>query len=242
MILMGSTETRSLRALTCLLFSVWATFGTENVFGDIPTHRWPLGSADAVLIGASWRIHSTIEFEVKSSAWTITSIGRLYISELWLPFRDAKGYAEFVVLPIEFSTDDPSDPPEQNSPPEFYSETGAATTDEQVVGIIYTGQAFDPNGDSLSFSIDPTSPDAQAFSISESGELAFSAAPDFETPIDQYGTSGDNIYGIDIVVEDVGGGRDSQPVVITVLDISDIHAKLWQLCRSLRWERSHCDC
>ena len=195
-------------------------FGTENVFGDIPTIDVLL-SADAVdsLSGA----YSTIEFEV--TAWLDDYVDwSTYISELWLPFRDAKGYAEFVVLPIEFSTDDPSDPPEQNSPPEFYSETGAATTDEQVVGIIYTGQAFDPNGDSLSFSIDPTSPDAQAFSISESGELAFSAAPDFETPIDQYGTSGDNIYGIDIVVEDVGGGRDSQPVVITVLDISDIHA------------------
>ena len=82
-----------------LLFSA-GYFGTENVFGDIPIIDG-FGSPENVLIGESGAF-TAIEFEVRSPFDDYVDWS-LYISELWLPFRDAKGYAEFVALPIELT-------------------------------------------------------------------------------------------------------------------------------------------
>ena len=73
--------------------------------------------------------------------------------------------------------------------------------------------ASDPDNNSLSFSI--SSGDDQAlFSISSSGVLSFSAAPDFESPSD---ADSNNIYDLTVQVSD-GTLTDTQSISITVTD------------------------
>jgi len=76
--------------------------GTEYAFTDIPNVEIDVSEADESdgLAGA----YSKIEFEVSAGVDDYVNWS-LYISKLWLPIRDAKGYAEFVALPIEFEAE-----------------------------------------------------------------------------------------------------------------------------------------
>ena len=60
--------------------------------------------------------------------------------------------------------------------------------------------------------------DSSLFSISNSGELSFNSAPDFENPSD-YGTN--NIYNLTVNVTDTSGANASKNVAITVTDVND---------------------
>ena len=76
-----------------------------------------------------------------------------------------------------------------------------------------TISASDPDNNSLSFSISP-SDDQALFSISSSGVLSFSIAPDFEAPAD---TGSDNVYDLTVQVSD-GTLTDTQAIIIAVTD------------------------
>ncbi|ANY84448.1 hypothetical protein BB934_40315 (plasmid) [Microvirga ossetica] len=56
-------------------------------------------------------------------------------------------------------------------------------------------------------------PDAALFSISDSGELAFLAAPDFENPTD---AGQDNVYEVTVRVTDRTGRTDTQDIAVTI--------------------------
>ena len=72
---------------------------------------------------------------------------------------------------------------------------------------VTTVTATDPDLDTLTYSISGGA-DAAKFAIdSNSGELTFIAAPDFETPTD---VGGDNIYDVTVEVDDGNGGTDTQ--------------------------------
>ncbi len=106
-----------------------------------------------------------------------------------------------------------------NNPPSIGAFSGAATasysSNENISGL-YSLNATDPDiGTTLTYSL--TGSDAGDFSISASGTLSFSPAPDFEAPAD---SDLNNTY---IVVTWVSDGilSDSQTVTITVNDASE---------------------
>lgn len=70
--------------------------------------------------------------------------------------------------------------------------------DENTVGTFFTVQAFDANGDAVSFNLSNQF-DSPLFSISETGQLSFISPPDFETPQD---FNGDNVYQIVVSTSD----------------------------------------
>ena len=75
---------------------------------------------------------------------------------------------------------------------------------------VLTVSASDAENDNLFFSL--TGNDGNRFSISTSGALSFSSAPDFENPID---SNGDNVYEVNVIVSD-GNLSTSQSFVVTV--------------------------
>ncbi|GLQ20590.1 PQQ-dependent sugar dehydrogenase [Algimonas porphyrae] len=112
------------------------------------------------------------------------------------------------------STPPPPAPP-INQIPTFSSST-AASTPENTDGIVYTAQASDPDGTSVRYSLLATG-DNPLFTINaDSGEVRFTAAPDFETPGD---ADADNIYRLRVRATDAAGGIASLDVALTVTDV-----------------------
>ncbi|MFS2197867.1 beta strand repeat-containing protein, partial [Pseudomonas sp. Pseusp3] len=72
----------------------------------------------------------------------------------------------------------------------------------------------------LSYSILNTAgTDFSRFSISSSGVLTFTSAPDYENPQDIGGTDGDNAYVVDVQVADGNGGTDTQTITVNVQNV-----------------------
>ena len=97
-----------------------------------------------------------------------------------------------------------------NNAPSFTSSDTASVLEGQTAVI--TVEASDEDSDTLTYEL--SGDDRALFSLSESNQLAFLAAPDFEAPGD---AGGDNSYSVIITVDD---GTDSvtQTISITVLD------------------------
>lgn len=106
-----------------------------------------------------------------------------------------------------------------NNPPvigAFAAATTATYSSNENIAALYSLNATDPDaGASLTYSL--TGTDAGDFSISASGTLSFSPAPDFEAPTD---ADTNNTY---IVITWVSDGiySDSQTVTISVVDLSE---------------------
>lgn len=101
--------------------------------------------------------------------------------------------------------------------------SGAAVNVPENTSPVLTVTASDPDGgaQSLTFSIDPTSPDANKFSIvAATGVLSFVNAPNFESPTD---SGRDNIYNVTVKVTDNGAPNlfTSQPIVVTVTNVNE---------------------
>lgn len=78
-----------------------------------------------------------------------------------------------------------------------------------------TVQAFDPNGDALTYAITGGS-DASRFTINATtGALSFTEAPDYETPVD---SDGNNAYRVQVTASDGDGGSDSVLITVGVTD------------------------
>ncbi|KZL05007.1 Endonuclease/Exonuclease/phosphatase family protein [Pseudovibrio axinellae] len=79
---------------------------------------------------------------------------------------------------------------------------------------VATATASDVDNTDLSYSVSGT--DSDLFEIdSETGQLSFKTAPDFEAPAD---ADGDNVYQVEVTVTDADGGTDTQNVAVTVTD------------------------
>ena len=97
-----------------------------------------------------------------------------------------------------------------NNAPAFSSSDAASVLEGQTA--VVTVEASDEDSDTLTYTL--SGDDAALFSLSDSNQLAFLAAPDFEVPGD---AGADNVYSVVVTVDD---GTDSvtQTLSITVLD------------------------
>ena len=103
--------------------------------------------------------------------------------------------------------------------PSFASATQNLSLNENTSGSIYTAQATDPEGATLTYSASGT--DAGLFDLdSASGELTFKQSPNFEQPTDQ---DSNNVYNLDIAATD-GANSASQAVTVTVADVNEAPA------------------
>ena len=104
-----------------------------------------------------------------------------------------------------------------DNPPIFTSEATAGVAENQSVdSVVYTAMAADADGDDLSYNLSGT--DGALFTINPAtGEVRFTAAPDFENPGD---AGGDNVYDIVVTASD-GTNSAEQPVAITVTNVND---------------------
>ncbi len=100
-------------------------------------------------------------------------------------------------------------PPANNSPPSFTSAQTASIAEN--ITAAYQATASDPDGGTLTFSIDGGA-DAGLFAITSAGALRFNTPPDYDLPGD---TNGDNVYAVTLRVSD-GTASATQAVNITV--------------------------
>ncbi len=110
-----------------------------------------------------------------------------------------------------------------NDAPVITSDGGGATTGVSVAENstpVTTVTASDPDvpGQSLSYAI-AGGADAFRFNIdSTTGELAFLAPPDYETPSD---ADANNVYEVTVQVSDGNGGMDTQAIAVTVTNLNE---------------------
>lgn len=108
-----------------------------------------------------------------------------------------------------------------NTAPEISSNGGGATAGVNVAEnttLVTTVTATDGDGDTLNYSISGGL-DAARFNIdSATGELTFTAAPDFENPADN---GVDNVYNVSVDVDDGNGATDSQEISVTVTPVNE---------------------
>ncbi len=97
------------------------------------------------------------------------------------------------------------------------SVTGSATVNyvENGTSSVATYTAADPEADEVTWSV--TGADAAQFEISESGELSFRSAPDFEKPHD---ADNDNVYAVTITASD-GNLESTLNVQVTVTNVNE---------------------
>ena len=108
-----------------------------------------------------------------------------------------------------------------NEAPSFTS-TAPTSVPENTSGTIYTASASDPDaGDTVTFSIDPSSTDADDFSITANGALSFQSPPDFE---DEQDADQDNTYVVGLVATDGGGATATQTVTVSVTNVIENQA------------------
>ena len=74
----------------------------------------------------------------------------------------------------------------------------------------------DADGDDITLAKAGT--DSSAFTISDSGNLSFTSAPDFANPTDN---DGDNVYKLNITASDGSFTTTSDEIIITVLEVNN---------------------
>jgi len=94
-------------------------------------------------------------------------------------------------------------------------DSSATVSIEENTTSVITVDGNDVDGDSLSYSISGGA-DKDLFSIdSSTGDLAFVAKQDYENPTD---SDGDNVYEVEVTVDDGNGNTVSQIINVTVTD------------------------
>mgnify|MGYP005746655231 FL=1 len=124
--------------------------------------------------------------------------------------------------------DDYSPPPTTvtNSPPAIENSVFDISVEENQTSA-FTIQAFDSDGDTLSYSLSGT--DSSLMSVTtggstENGVVTFNTAPDFENPSD---SNGNNVYIVTATVSD-GSLTDSENFMVRVTnDTSDDSDSAW---------------
>ena len=103
---------------------------------------------------------------------------------------------------------------ETNDPPTFTGLESSYSVEENTIEVVSVS-ASDPDGSPITFSV--TGEDADDFTISTSGVLAFAANSNYEIPTD---ANTNNTYEINVVISD-GSNEVAQAVSITVTDVSE---------------------
>ena len=115
------------------------------------------------------------------------------------------------------------DMPPSNQAPTITSNNGAESVtisvNEGTLSVMDI-DATDPDGETdgngLSYTL--SGEDANQFTVSDTGDISFVAAPDYEAPTD---TNGDNAYNVTVTVTDSQDATDSQELIVEVENISD---------------------
>ena len=103
--------------------------------------------------------------------------------------------------------------------PSFAIVTVDLPVSENTSGSIYTAQATDPEGATLTYSA--SGADASLFTLdSTSGDLAFKNSPNYEQALD---SDADNTYQLDLTASD-GALTSSQTLSITITDVNEPHS------------------
>ena len=103
--------------------------------------------------------------------------------------------------------------------PSFTSASQSLSVSENTSTSVYQAQASDPEQAPLTYSASGS--DASLFTLdSSSGELAFKATPDFETPLD---ADTNNIYQLELSASD-GANSASQTLSISVTNLNEAHS------------------
>ena len=110
-----------------------------------------------------------------------------------------------------------SDDTETNRAPTFSASSAAISVQENSTGVIYTAQATDAEGNTITYSLSGGTDQSQ-FSIgSSSGELQFNSSPDYDNPND---SNEDNVYEVEISASDnyanTSSGNDITSMVLSV--------------------------
>ena len=94
------------------------------------------------------------------------------------------------------------------------------TQNEEVFAIHQlTGTDGDLPSDNLTFSLSPNAPDNTLFTVNQTtGALSFVSAPDYENPLD---ADNDNVYQVEVVVDDNQGLTSTQIVQVIVEPINE---------------------
>jgi serine protease len=103
---------------------------------------------------------------------------------------------------------------ETNDPPAFTNLESSYTLEENTIDVV-TVSASDPDGNAITFSL--TGDDADDFTISTGGFLAFAATSNYEIPTD---ANTNNTYEINVVISD-GSNEVAQAVSIIITDVSE---------------------
>ena len=100
--------------------------------------------------------------------------------------------------------------------PSFTSSIQNLSVSENSSGSLYTAQATDPEGATLTYSA--SGADASLFTLDPtSGDLSFNSPPNYEQPSD---ADADNIYQLSITASD-GANQATQAVAITIADVNE---------------------
>ena len=83
---------------------------------------------------------------------------------------------------------------------------------------VYEVNASDPEGETLTYSLDEDSDDYGDLSISANGKIRFAENPNYEAPAD---ANNDNVYQVTIQVSDGTTDTVTQPITITVINVNE---------------------
>ena len=154
--------------------------------------------------------HTSAVFDGK--LWVLGGFGGDYLNDVWYYSSASIDNFTFNALEYDYS-------PPQNQAPTFTS-TAATTIFENNL-LAYSATGEDPDGGTLAFAISGGA-DAALFTIeSDSGELSFVTAPDHENPAD---SNTDNIYAVDLSIDDGSSSGEDLSLEITVTDDGGIPA------------------
>ena len=102
-----------------------------------------------------------------------------------------------------------------NEPPAIAGTT-SFTYKENGTANLYTFRATDPERSDIAWSL--SGADADDFTISDTGVLAFASAPDYESPAD---TDSDNVYEVTVEARDDSFNTGTLEITITVVNLTD---------------------
>ena len=107
-----------------------------------------------------------------------------------------------------------SDDTETNRAPTFSASSASISVQENTTGVIYTAQATDAEGNTITYSLSGGTDQSQ-FSISSSnGEVQFQDPPDYENPSDK---DTNNVYEVQISASD-SSASNNMTLTVTITD------------------------
>ncbi len=105
-----------------------------------------------------------------------------------------------------------------NDAPVITSGSTPSVAENQSAALTVTASDADLPADTVTFSLTGGADQAKFAISATTGDLTFTAAPDFETPTD---TGADNVYEVQITADDGNGGTDVQLISVTVNPVND---------------------